>query len=151
MLRASCSRDVALARVRTALMRTALRKTAAALCGAAGLLAGVVVAAPVAQAANSYCYDGYLKDNGEGYAVTRSAAHLKQYPYADCANVTLVPKGHKLYLWCYLDNLYNHKWWYVREQGTNFAGYISDDSIVVHEGDDNGDGQVDIVSCGWRT
>jgi hypothetical protein len=129
-------------------MRTALRKTAAALCGTAGLLAGVVVAAPVAQA-YPHCYEGYRHDNGEGDAVTRSAAHLKQYPYADCANVTLVPKGHKLYLWCYLDNEYGHLWWYVREQGTNFAGYISDDSIVTHFGDDDGDGHSDLAACRW--
>jgi hypothetical protein len=133
-------------------MRNRVSRSITALGGAAILaLGGTLLSTPAAQAdvaTPAHCGDGWLLLNGEGYAVTKGAYHLKRGgPYADCANVTSLPKGKKLYLQCSVKNTYGNTWYFVREQGTDTTGWISADSVTVYHGDDDGDGSYEPATC----
>ncbi|MBT2478828.1 serine/threonine-protein kinase [Streptomyces sp. ISL-94] len=60
--------------------------------------------------------------------------HLETGPYQTCPAVTLAKSGTKLWYHCYIVNAYGNKWTYVRVEGTNTTGWMSNDNLTRQKG-----------------
>ncbi|MFE9634551.1 protein kinase [Streptomyces sp. NPDC006463] len=60
--------------------------------------------------------------------------HLETGPYQTCPAVSLAKTGTKLWYHCYVVNAHGNKWTYVRIDGTNTSGWMSDDNLTKQKG-----------------
>lgn len=60
--------------------------------------------------------------------------HLQTAPYQNCPSVSLAKTGTKLWYHCYIVNAHGNKWTYVRVEGTNTAGWMSNDNLTRQKG-----------------
>ncbi|MGW7104284.1 serine/threonine-protein kinase [Streptomyces sp. NPDC054838] len=60
--------------------------------------------------------------------------HLETGPYQTCPAVGLAKSGTKLWYHCYVVNAHGNKWTYVRIDGTNTAGWMSNDNLTRQKG-----------------
>lgn len=60
--------------------------------------------------------------------------HLQTAPYQNCPSVSLAKTGTKLWYHCYTVNAHGNKWTYVRVEGTNTAGWMSNDNLTRQKG-----------------
>ncbi|MEV6685023.1 serine/threonine-protein kinase [Streptomyces sp. NPDC051130] len=75
------------------------------------------------------------KDPAPGsYGYMAGDYHLEAGPYQTCPAVTLAKSGTKLWYHCSVVNAYGHTWTYVRIDGTNTAGWMSNDNITRQKG-----------------
>ncbi|WP_190184209.1 serine/threonine-protein kinase [Streptomyces cirratus] len=68
------------------------------------------------------------------YAYMTGDYHLEAGPYQNCPAVTAAKSGTKLWLHCYVVNARGNKWTYVRVDGTNTAGWMSNDNLTRQKG-----------------
>ncbi|MFF1556274.1 protein kinase [Streptomyces sp. NPDC058279] len=75
------------------------------------------------------------KDAAPGsYAYMAGDYHLETGPYQTCPAVTLAKSGTKVWYHCYVVNAHGNKWTYVRIEGTNTAGWMSNDNLTRQKG-----------------
>ncbi|MFJ6718437.1 protein kinase [Streptomyces sp. NPDC091259] len=75
------------------------------------------------------------KDPSPGsYAYMAGDYHLETGPYQTCPAVTLAKSGTKVWYHCYVVNAHGNKWTYVRIEGTNTAGWMSNDNLTRQKG-----------------
>lgn len=60
--------------------------------------------------------------------------HLETGPCETCPAVSLAKTGTKLWYHCYVVNAHGNKWSYVRIDGTNTSGWMSNDNLTKHKG-----------------
>ncbi|MFD9406561.1 serine/threonine-protein kinase [Streptomyces sp. NPDC059989] len=60
--------------------------------------------------------------------------HLETGPYQTCPAVALAKTGTKLWYHCYIVNAHGNKWTYVRVEGTNTTGWMSNDNLTRQKG-----------------
>ncbi|MEW2087388.1 serine/threonine-protein kinase [Streptomyces sp. NPDC005283] len=72
------------------------------------------------------------RSNGYGYLV--DDYHLFTGPYRDCAYVTLVKSGVKIWYHCYVTNALGNKWIYARIEGADTEGWMSSNHLTRESG-----------------
>ncbi|MFG2500272.1 hypothetical protein ACGFSB_18925 [Streptomyces sp. NPDC048441] len=55
-------------------------------------------------------------------------------PYQTCSAVKLAKNGTKLWYHCSIVNAYGNNWTYVRVEGTNTSGWMSNDNLTNQTG-----------------
>ncbi|MET9961374.1 serine/threonine-protein kinase [Streptomyces sp. NPDC006326] len=60
--------------------------------------------------------------------------HLETGPYQNCPAVSLAKTGTKVWYHCTVVNAHGNKWTYVRIEGTNTAGWMSNDNLTRQNG-----------------
>ncbi|WP_328923952.1 protein kinase [Streptomyces sp. NBC_00190] len=68
------------------------------------------------------------------YGYMSGEYHLETGPYQTCPAVSLAKAGTKLWYHCYVVNAHGNKWTYVRIDGTNTSGWMSDDNLTKQKG-----------------
>lgn len=66
--------------------------------------------------------------------IARKEFKLRTGPWSDCNVRSLVPKGKKLYLWCYVFNSDGNQWFRVRIAGTQILGWAYSGNVSIDEG-----------------